>query len=134
MKSCPQHLLDLQYFLLIQEAHMAANPSITQVSISVSDSSISPRSEVNNAARSFIPREIPSCSWDCGRDIVYSLCSTGFSVIFGIGAGQSESTTGKAFCGTISAISGLFVAAMLAYGITIRCCPSTQRFWSRVKC
>ena len=78
----------------------------------------------------FTPRAIPNCSWDCTRDTIYSAAFTAVSVLTGSLIDDAEGwKKAIAILGTIG--TAAVPIGFAIYGITIRCCPLSQRFWFR---
>ena len=87
--------------------------------------------EIGQVAQRFIPLKISNCSWDCTRDAIITVCTGVLSLITGIGAVESSNDKETAAYATASTILGIFTVGMIVYGVTIRHCPASQRFWFR---
>lgn len=83
------------------------------------------------AGQGFVPRRISNCSCTCVRDIVFIVSGLGTAAAFsGLAADETRPTlqgleiTGAVLCAAASTLG-------IIYGIMIRACPRSQRFWLR---
>jgi hypothetical protein len=95
------------------------------------DEDLSHVSEVEQVAQHFIPKKIPKCSWDCTRDVISCVGTGAMSVLTASCAAESSTDKMKTLFGIVSTIFGIFSVGIAIYGVTIRRCPATQRFWFR---